>query len=449
MKLGLPVLRYTSALGLIGMGWIMTGVAFTVPHPPTESAPTRQAVSPLVPVSNLLPSIAQTDSPAAHPDAARFQSAAALAYVQFRNLWQPGTGLANATPDYDKLTSWDIGSVMAAIYSARVLELIDDSEYAHMMGRTLRTVESLPLYRGVAYHKLYSSRQARMISRGGGITSRGYGWSATDLGRLLVWLDIIARNDPAHADLASAAARRIAFDSVVAGGYLYGEELRPGGSRRRFQEGRIGYEQYLAAGFAAWGADVGRALDLRTNAVPVEVAGAELLADARGLDRLVSEPFVLMGLELGWDDDMRALALAVLEAQENHSAATGTITIGSEDATGVPPNYFYYYCVYCSGQAFVVEAAHPGRSVDTPRWLSTKATFGWHALAANDFTGAALDRIEGARSPHGWSSGVFTETGRATGAYDINTAAVVLEAAAYVHLGRPLAEWRATSQSDE
>ncbi|HEY0303327.1 MAG TPA: DUF3131 domain-containing protein, partial [Longimicrobiales bacterium] len=50
----------------------------------------------------------------------------------------------------------------------------------------------------------------------------------------------------------------------------------------------------------------------------------------------------------------------------------------------------------------------------------------------------ALDLVQRARANVGWSSGVMERSGAATRSYDINTAAVILEAAAYRKLGRPL-----------
>jgi hypothetical protein len=206
----------------------------------------------------------------------------------------------------------------------------------------------------------------------------------------------------------------------------------------KFQEGRIGYEQYAAQGYAWWGADVAHALDLNRNAKPVEVLGVPLLADVRGLDRLNSEPFVLAGMEFGWTPDMRELALNVLAAQEARFRKTGQLTMVSEDALNVKPHYFYYYCVYCNGKAFVIDVAEPGKFLDSPRWVSTKASFGWHVLVGSDYTRAVMQEIGKAKSDNAWSSGIFEKSGEATGAHDINTTAVVLEAALYRKLGRPL-----------
>lgn len=370
---------------------------------------------------------------------ATFDSAAALAWRQFERLWVPATGLARATPDYEKLTPWDIGSVMAALYSARILGLIDEAAYRSRMRTTLRTLERIPLYEGKVFHKIYHARTTRMVGRGGGESRRGYSWSATDLGRFLIWLRIVGQDEPFRAT-AERVARRMDFSRVVENGYMHGEELSPQrrSGVRRFQEGRVGYEQYSARGFQLWGVDVGPALDLHTNGIPAMVQGVELLADRRGLDRLTSEPFILMGLETGWSPAEARLARNLLEAQERRYRATGTLTIASEDALGVAPHYFYYNCVLCTGRPFVIETAVPGRPLTGPRWVSTKATFGWHVLAPSDYTALALNRImAGARSRSGWSSGIFEKTGRPTGTHDVNTAAVILEAAAYRKLGRP------------
>lgn len=373
-----------------------------------------------------------------------FDSAAVVAWKQFNRLWIPSTGLAKSTLDYDKLTPWDIGSVLGALYSARVLELIDTTEYRARMRRTLRTLEGVPLFEKTVFHRTYNARTGKMASRSGGLTTRGYSFSATDLGRLLLWLHIVAQGDSALAGPAARVARRVNFDSVVADGYMFGADISPKGKRRRFQEGRIGYEQYAARGYAFWGQNVANALDIRKHATPVTVLGHELLQDSRGLDRLSSEPFVLLGLEVGWTPQEDTLARNLLAVQEQRYRATGIVTIASEDAIGIAPFYFYYYCVYCSGKAFVIDVAQPGPPRTSPRWVSTKATFGWYALLPNEYTKIALDRVARAKTSVGWSSGVFERAGTPTRTYDVNTAAIVLEAAAYRKLGRPLLQ-RATA----
>lgn len=377
------------------------------------------------------------DSATARPSDPVLDSAAVIAWRQFERLWVPESGLAKATFDYDKLTTWDIGSVLGGLYAGRVLGFLDEIEYRERMCVTLETLARMPLFQDSVFHKLYDSRSGRMVDRNGREADRGYAWSATDLGRFLVWLRIIGATDSSLTDLTTRIARRMQLDRVVADGYMHGEDATPGRKPYHFQEGRVGYEQYAARGFALWGHDVALALDLNTNSQPLTVYGVELLRDARGLDRLTSEPFILLGLEVGWNDEEAKLARNLLEVQAERYRRTRIMTIVSEDAVGIEPHYFYYYCVYCSGRAFVIEAHEPGRRYNSPRWQSTKATFGWHALLPSEYTSLAVERIQRARANVGWSSGVLEGSGAATRSYDINTAAVILEAAAYRKLGRP------------
>ncbi|MGQ0815326.1 MAG: DUF3131 domain-containing protein [Gemmatimonadota bacterium] len=398
-----------------------------VATPAPEDLQPEASAGPVAPVRAELPG-----------EDAFFDDAAAAAWKQFNLLWRPRTGLAAATPAYSRLTPWDIGSVIAANFSAYRLGLLSEAGYRKRMGTTLRTLEQMPLYRKAVFHKIYFADNARMVGRNGRATSVGYGWSATDMGRLLNWLRIVAENDPEFRADVQRIVRRVKFGETVANGYLYGGLLGTRGKLWKFQEGRIGYEQYAAEGYRYWGAPVDSAADLMQNAQPVDVWGVPVFADKRGLDRLNSEPFILMGLEIGFTRGMGELARGVLAAQESRYQKTGKITMVSEDAVGIPPYYFYYYCVLCNGRTFVVDVAEPGKNLDEPRWVSTKASFGYHALLGTSYTKRALERTMAAKTSRGWSSGVFERNGKPTETYDINTAAVVLEAALYRKIGRPL-----------
>lgn len=376
-------------------------------------------------------------------EAAFFDDAAATAWKQFDRLWIARTGLAKATPDYARLTPWDIGSVIAATYSAHGLGLIQDDDYYKRIGTTLKTLETMPLYRKAVFHKMYFAYNAKMVSRGGAVTSTGYGWSGTDLGRLLVWLRIIRENEPQLRDDVDRIVKRIRFSETTKNGYMVGGLLGTHGKLWTWQEGRIGYEQYAAEGYKYFGAAVDSALDVTKNAKPTTVLGVPVLADKRGLDRLNSEPFVLLGMEIGFKQpQMAELARNVLAAQEARYKKTGQLTMVSEDAVSVPPYYFYYYCVLCNGEPFVVDVAETGKKLNSPRWVSTKASFGYHALMGTEYTRDVMMKIGNAKSSAGWSSGIFEKTGKSTNTPDINTAAVVLEAALYRKTGRPFVMMR-------
>jgi hypothetical protein len=356
--------------------------------------------------------------------------------------YQPATGFVNATPDWFNTTLWDLGGQLLAFMAAKDLGLMSADEYAKRTGRTLATLESAKLYDGVAYNRIYSTRDGSMNAKDGA------GWSATDLGRFLLALKILAAREPSFAAQAERVARRNDFRQIAKGGYLHGRvPAADRKGRNDFQEGRIGYEQYVAAGFHQWGVDVANAMNVSANATPVTVQGVPLLGDKRRYDRLLSEPFVLYGLELGLTGEYAKLAQNLLKAQEARFAATGQMTIASEDAMPVKPFYFYYHCVYCNGQPFVVGVSSPKQTLTEPRWVSTKAAFGWHALMPNAYTAKAIAHVAPALDPkRGWATGVFEKTGESTKTWDVNTAVVLMEIAWYQLRGRrPLMEASAVS----
>jgi ankyrin repeat protein len=389
------------------------------------SASTRAAAAPV-----------DTDSTPVSQDVYNDAAATAWRYVE-RN-YQPSTGLIDATAGYPFTTVWDIGSDIAALYAGHELKLLPDGEYDRRIRTLLGTLASLKLYDEAAFNKMYSTRTGAMIARGEKSSARGYGWSALDIGRLLVWLKVLAVHQPAYAADADRIVKRLAMNRLVAGGYLRGEDLDHAGAPRRYQEGRVGYEQYAAHGFAAWGAHPDKALRLAENSMPVTIMGQHLLADARGGDRLTSDPLILMGLEFGWDPEMKSLAAAFLSSQEARFRQTGHVTMTAEDAIGRPPYFFYYYCTLTNGKAFALDVQDPRGFVEQPRWFSTKAAFAWDALSPSAYTALAVRAAAPARTAAGWGSGVYEGTATSTGSLNVNTAAVVLEAALLKARGTPI-----------
>ena len=346
-------------------------------------------------------------------------------------------GYVGATKNYQFLTVWDMASELAAAYSARELGFIKPAGYVKFVDRILTSMEKAPLYDNAAFNRMYSAQTGEMVDSKAAPSTVGMGWSALDHGRLFVWLKLVALDNPAFAKRAQAIVSRLDMARLVKDGYMQGEEISAKtNTQRAYQEGRVGYEQYAAEGFALWGAKVESALDFSINGKPVVVNGQTIVTDGRGGDVMTSEPFVMMGLELGWKNDTwRNLSLAVLAAQEARFKQTGIVTMVSEDAIPVPPAYFYYYLLYHEGQPFVVTTVSGATSDSFPRWVSAKAAFGYHALAPSAYTWQALQAVKYGGSTSGWTAGVFEGTKNSTKTFNLNTAAIVLESAAYMKRG--------------
>ena len=346
-------------------------------------------------------------------------------------------GYVGATKNYQFLTVWDMASGLAAAWSARELGFISPAQYRKFAGRTLTSIEKAPLYDNAAFNRMYSAQSGAMVDSKAQPSTIGMGWSALDHGRLFVWLKLVSDDNPAFAARTQAIVSRLNMSRLVKDGYMQGEEISAKtGEHRAYQEGRVGYEQYAAEGFALWGAKVDSALDFSINGKPVVVNGQTIVTDARGGDVMTSEPFVMMGLELGWKNETwRNLSLAVLAAQEARFKETGIVTMVSEDAIPVPPAYFYYYLLYHNGKPFVVTTVSGATSDSFPRWVSAKAAFGYHALAPSTYTWQALQTVKYGGSTSGWTAGVFEGTKNSTKTFNLNTAAIVLESAAYMKRG--------------
>jgi hypothetical protein len=369
-----------------------------------------------------------------------FLGAARTAWAFVERNYQPSTGLSRAHDTYQYVTLWDMASGLAATHSAHELGFISDAVYSQRIQRALTTLSTADLFDDAAFNKSYDSKTGKMIDRNQRISSRGYGWSVTDIGRLLTWLRILAVNQPQFATQAGNIVKRLDMARLVKDGYVQGEDLNPAtGAVRQYPEGRMGYEQYAAAGLALWGFRAEKSLDARLNALPVNVMGIPIVADRRGDERITSEPYIMMGMETGWySPELREQAWRVLAAQEARYKSTGVLTMVSEDALPDPPYYFYYYDVYRQGRPFVVDAPAGGGYVEGPRWISSKAAFAWHALLPSPYTLAVLQAVQGAAIPgRGWGAGVYEGSLRPTGDASLNTAALILEAAVYNLRGHP------------
>ncbi|MBA3891051.1 MAG: DUF3131 domain-containing protein [Gemmatimonadaceae bacterium] len=373
----------------------------------------------------------------AHDDRV-FAEAADAAWRFIDRNYAPATGFIRAFEHYPVSTIWDIASGIGALFSAAELGLVPMDEYHRRTARALHTLGTLPLFEG-GFNKEYRVDNGAVIGIERTPARRGYGVSATDHGRLLIWLRIVAQRHPVHRPAVDRIVQRLALASFTGDGYLKGRQLsRRTGRTLSFQEGRLGYEQYAARGFALWGVTAGNALDIERNLQPRDVEGVQVPGDKRGNDRLTSEPFVLLGIEVGFTPAEQQAALAVLAAQEARYRRTGTLTLVSEDAIDVAPDYFFYYTVLSRHGPFTLEVQRPNVRPEQPRWVSTKAAFGWHALAPSPYTRQVVDSLSRVALVRGiWGSGMF-EGGGATGNPNVNTASVVLEAALHHRVGRPL-----------
>ena len=370
-----------------------------------------------------------------------YLDAARTSWNFVNRITEPSTGLARAHATYSYVTLWDIAGVIAANYTAHELAFINDATYDSHIQRILATLSTIDLFDNAAFNRIYDAKTGRMVDNASKISNLGAGWSSVDIGRLLIWLRILSVKQPKYAPLATQIVRRLNMSKLLNDGYLQGVDVDPKtGKRQTFTEDEIGYQQYALSGFAMWGARVNSAgLDVRSNVAVVNVLGVRLLVTSPGNDRVMSEPFIILGMETGFrSPQLGRQAAQVLAAQMARYQRTGIVTAVTEDALPDPPHYFYYYSVYHRGKSFVVEGPGDNKYVERPRWVSSKAAFGWNAVLPNAYTQLVLRTVRPAGTPNGWGSGVYEDTLLPTGVPSLNTAALIMESALYKTRGRPI-----------
>ncbi len=364
---------------------------------------------------------------------------AAAAWRYFENNFQPKTGLVNSADGYPSTTLWDTASYLLALICAYRLELISHHTFDQRLTHALLSLDRLKLFEGLLPNKAYNSETLAMSGYNNTPSSKGIGWSAIDLARLLVPLHIIVWDYPEHSPEARKILRRWNWTALAEKGQLAGATVRSG-KTVRVQEGRLGYEQYAARAAALLGLDMSVAADYHAFLRLRPQYGIDVPTDQRDASTLdahnyvLSEPYILDGLEFGGGKLSGEFAWRVYLTQEKRWQATGILTAVNEDHLDQAP-YFVYNTVFVNGE-FWKAITDDGNDAEAFKTLSTKAAFGWHALYRTNYTAKLLEKIKNLHDPQrGWQAGVYEKNGQPNRSLNANTNAVVLESLAFMQNG--------------
>jgi hypothetical protein len=246
----------------------------------------------------------------------------------------------------------------------------------------------------------------------------------------------VAQRHPRFAEYADKAVLRWTFcDAIDDCGTLYGT-ARSGGQVQRYQEGRLGYEQLAAAGYAAWGFETRGAAGWANTQV-ANVDGVPIAYDARdprtsgAQAPVLTMPWALMGLELGWrmpeGERARAQAERVLKVQEERWRREQQLTARTDYQTRQAP-YVVLDAVYAAGYPWNTVAAD-GREYEKLALVSTRAAFAMWALWPGEYTQRLREGVQWLYDPdRGWYEGRFEAGGGPHANITLSTNAAVLEA---------------------
>lgn len=336
--------------------------------------------------------------------------AAEVAWHYFDKFTQENTGLANSVGNYPSTTLWDTASYIAGAVSAYELCIIEKPEFDSRMTKLFTTIKGLELFRNEMPNKVYHTKTGLKVdytNKAGEI-----GFSALDIGRFMVWMRIVKNRYPHLGNTIDAVLLKWDFSNTVSPeGLLYGAYVdKETGETVYAQEGRLGYEEYAAKGFALWGFKpilAHRAEPFLTASifgVPVPYDGRDPRI-FHSQNYVVTESYLQDGLELGFDlphddhtpdwlhsDGWRAeFADRIYQVQENRWRRTGFMTARSEHNVKGPP-YFTYDTIFSDGYPWNTVTPRGDYTPDHAA-VASKAALGLWALWDTEYTDVLYDAI--------------------------------------------------------
>ena len=372
-------------------------------------------------------------------------SMARQAWTYFQKNWQQKTGLVNSVSGFESVTMWDQAAAIAALVSARELDLVSAQEFQTKMRQTLKTLATMPLYKGQLPNKVYNSKTLIPVNYGQITKREEIGWSAIDLGRMAIWLKIVGSKYPQLKPQTEAVWKHWQVQRLVKDGRMYGTAVTKGKEEYN-QEGRLGYENYAAYGLKLWGLNVAKALDTKTNTAFIGIYGQGVPYDKRDFDNsgannyVLSEPYILDGIETGFQALPKAYADRVLAAQEARYKATKQLTAVTEDNLDRAP-YFVYNSLFVNGKPWA-NITDKRQNHPELRFLSAKAAIGWHVLYNSDYTQKLVNFVQtNLKAEGGWYNGYYEVLKEPNKAQTANNNGVILQSLFYKKVGKPLIIW--------
>lgn len=359
------------------------------------------------------------------------------AWQYFQKNTQTSTGLVNAVDGFPSTTLWDQASYLLGLISAYRLGIIKSKEFDSRLGNALVSIAAWSLFDDKLPNKVYNTETLEKTDYTNMASENGVGWSALDVARMIVPLEIVIRSYPRH----SSAAQRILgswqLQELVAGGALQGARIdAKTGQTERVQEGRLGYEEYAARAAALIALDTGTAARHDLNIRQTSIYDIEIISDRRDLrafgasNFVLSEPYILTALELGLDQHAAELAHRILQVQQLRYLDTGIPTAVSEDHIDQEP-FFLYNSILVNGKTWV-SVSETGEMFNNLKTLSTKAAIAWDMIYDTEYTAVLRREAQKTRSPgSGWFAGIYESDGRINQAATANTNGIILEALHY------------------
>ena len=362
---------------------------------------------------------------------------AKIAWKYFENNTIPETGIVNSVDKYNSTTLWDIASSIHAFLSAYELDIITKEELTQRLSQLFNTLHGIKLFQDKLPNKVYNSMTLTMSTYDNRPTETGIGWSAMDIGRFMGSCKRIIFNYPEYHYLVNNIIEKWDFKFAIEDATLMGIGLSfKDGVEKRVQEGKLGYEEYCSKGFIQMGFDASNALLYTDFITFVEINGVKIGADSREVKHhpsynyVLSDPYILDGLEYGFDVNSLELGYRVFLVQKKQSEKENKLICVGETHIDQAP-YFIYNSIFTNGKKWNC-VSESGEDASHLKTFSTSAAFGWYYLFDDAYSDKLFNKAKGLYDKDiGFYSGYYQKDGELNKAITCNVNSLILCALAY------------------
>lgn len=371
---------------------------------------------------------------------------AKVAWKYFDNNLNRSTGLVNMKDGFQLATMASTGDYLIALLAARDFELISRHEFDARMTALIGFLNNMPLAGGQLPNVNYSANNGWMTNYA---NQQGeLGWSAMDIGRLLVALRIARNRHAEYGEYIDRIVLRWTFCNIIdTSGNLYGA-VKIGDRFEKYLDGKHGMREYAARGFQAWGFKTRKASQL-DPVDQIRIYGIDLYFDgyderaAGGNNALITTPFLYDGLEFGWESinsitiDRRYATQAqnVYRVQEMRFQREDIHTARTSHLLNREP-YLIYDAIFSNGNKWNT-VSEDGTYYPQLAGVSIKAVFGMWALWKTDYTDKLMNVVSTLFDPErGWFEARLEKSGEVQRVITCATNALVLESLWFKQQGR-------------
>jgi len=358
---------------------------------------------------------------------------ARVAWQYYVNNTQPN-GLANAHDGEPWFSLWSTGSYLFALAAAKQLHILTTDEFDERITAALFTLGQLPLNPQGLPAAYYHADTLQMLGKPDS--------SAIGMGRLLNALQTLLWRYPQH-----AAAVRDLFNQWKVGALIASSTASPAAVPLHHWA-LAADEPRNSFGYRLYASHTLRLIDSTAGLAVTNPPEGQQMIDIDGImvpdeglrtpwgrqPSLISLPYLLTGLELGFDAQSAEIAWRIMQIQQRRHGLRVSKPPISTDYAEPAPDYVNDLPDRQPLQNSALHDAPPEQLAIT----STRTAFAWYALFRNGWSEALRQQVQKLQVPgKGWQRGLNPDSS-VNDVVDADTNAVVLESLAYIARGQML-----------